>query len=85
MSEMKKLVRRPSAIAIAIRAWLLVLGALAANADGFSVVEPAADGWFNAKFLAPDGTLPPDVMRDTLHPDETGYRIWAESISKVLR
>ena len=42
MSEMKKLVRRPSAIAIAIRAWLLVLGALAANADGFSVVEPAA-------------------------------------------
>ena len=40
---------------------------------------------FNAKFLAPDGTLPPDVMRDTLHPDEKGYRIWAESISKVLR
>jgi len=32
------------------------------------------------KFLAPDGTLPADVMPDGLHPNEKGYRIWAEAI-----
>jgi lysophospholipase L1-like esterase len=32
------------------------------------------------QFLAPDGTLPADVMPDGLHPNEKGYRIWAEAI-----
>jgi lysophospholipase L1-like esterase len=32
------------------------------------------------KFLAPDGTLPRDVMPDGLHPNENGYRIWAEAV-----
>ncbi len=32
------------------------------------------------KFLSPDGTLPADVMPDALHPNERGYRIWAEAI-----
>jgi lysophospholipase L1-like esterase len=29
------------------------------------------------KFLAPDGSLPTDVMPDGLHPNLTGYGIWA--------
>jgi N-acetylglucosamine-6-sulfatase len=33
------------------------------------------------KFLAPDGTLPTDIMPDGLHPNEKGYRIWADAIS----
>ncbi|HVE42139.1 MAG TPA: platelet-activating factor acetylhydrolase IB subunit [Planctomycetota bacterium] len=33
-----------------------------------------------AKFLAPDGTLPKDIMPDFLHPNEKGYQIWADAI-----
>src|SRR5262249_18331191 len=36
------------------------------------------------KFLAPDGTLPKDVMPDYLHPNEKGYEIWAAAIKKPL-
>jgi lysophospholipase L1-like esterase len=32
------------------------------------------------RFLAPDGTLPRDVMPDGLHPNVNGYRVWAEAI-----
>lgn len=32
------------------------------------------------KFLASDGTLPADIMPDGLHPNEKGYRIWAEAM-----
>jgi lysophospholipase L1-like esterase len=34
------------------------------------------------KFLAPDGSIPMDVMPDApaLHPNEKGYQIWAEAI-----
>jgi lysophospholipase L1-like esterase len=31
-------------------------------------------------FLAPDGSLPADIMPDGLHPSEKGYRIWADAI-----
>ena len=31
-------------------------------------------------FLDPDGSLPQSVMPDLLHPNETGYRLWAEAI-----
>lgn len=31
------------------------------------------------RFLAPDGTLPVEVMPDGLHPNAEGYRIWAEA------
>jgi N-acetylglucosamine-6-sulfatase len=37
------------------------------------------------KFLAPDGTLPVDVMPDGLHPNEKGYRIWAEAIQGKVK
>ncbi|MHC4379902.1 MAG: GDSL-type esterase/lipase family protein [Planctomycetota bacterium] len=31
-------------------------------------------------FLTTDGVLPKEVMPDLLHPEEVGYRIWAEAI-----
>jgi lysophospholipase L1-like esterase len=37
------------------------------------------------KFLAPDGTLPKEVMSDFLHPGEKGYAIWAAAIEKPLK
>ena len=33
------------------------------------------------KFLAPDGTLTPEIMPDGLHPNLAGYQIWADAIS----
>ena len=33
-----------------------------------------------ARFLAPDQTLPKDIMPDFLHPNEKGYQIWADAI-----
>jgi lysophospholipase L1-like esterase len=37
-----------------------------------------------AKFLAPDGTIPADVMSDLLHPGPKGYEIWAEAVKEPL-
>jgi len=34
----------------------------------------------NAKFLTKDGFLSKKIMPDYLHPNEVGYRIWAEAI-----
>lgn len=36
------------------------------------------------KFLGPDGKIPSDVMPDQLHPNEKGYRIWAEAMKPLL-
>ena len=36
------------------------------------------------KFLAPDGTLPKDVMPDALHPNVKGYTIWADAMQPLL-
>ena len=36
------------------------------------------------KFLAPDGTIPEDIMHDKLHPTEKGYEIWAEAVKAPL-
>lgn len=33
-----------------------------------------------AKFLAPDGSISQDLMPDSLHPSDAGYRIWAETL-----
>jgi lysophospholipase L1-like esterase len=38
----------------------------------------------NSKFLAPDGTLPKEIMPDFLHPGEKGYEIWAAAIKEPL-
>jgi lysophospholipase L1-like esterase len=37
-----------------------------------------------AKFLAPDGTIPADVMSDLLHPSPKGYEIWAQAVKEPL-
>lgn len=38
----------------------------------------------NEKFLEDDGTLPKDIMPDLLHPNERGYKIWAEAIEPKI-
>ncbi|MBL9146938.1 MAG: chitobiase/beta-hexosaminidase C-terminal domain-containing protein [Verrucomicrobiaceae bacterium] len=37
------------------------------------------------KFLQPDGTISKDIMPDLLHPNEKGYRIWAEAMEPTLK
>jgi lysophospholipase L1-like esterase len=37
------------------------------------------------KFLAPDGSIPLDIMPDLLHPNEKGYQIWADAIEQPLK
>jgi lysophospholipase L1-like esterase len=36
------------------------------------------------KFLTPDGTLPRELFRDLLHPNEKGCQIWADAINPAL-
>lgn len=38
----------------------------------------------NAKFLGADGKVPAAIMPDFLHPNETGYQIWAEAMEPTL-
>jgi lysophospholipase L1-like esterase len=60
-----------------IRATIAELnGKLAALADNRQVFFKDIGG----AFLAPDGTLPTDVMPDGLHPSAKGYQIWADAI-----
>ncbi len=60
------------------------------NAEASLLASKIADGKtihymdINQKFLTDDGILTTDIMPDFLHPNETGYKIWAEAIeSKV--
>ena len=36
------------------------------------------------KFLQPDGTLPRTMFPDLLHPNTSGYQIWADQLVPVL-
>ena len=36
------------------------------------------------KFLAADGSIPRDIMRDQLHLTPAGYRIWADAMQPLL-
>lgn len=53
-------------------------------------LRPLADGRrvrfldINSSYLAPDGTLPKEIMPDFLHPNERGYDIWANAIREPL-
>ena len=38
----------------------------------------------NAPMLDHDGVLPKEIMPDLLHPNEEGYRIWAEAMAPKL-
>jgi lysophospholipase L1-like esterase len=37
-----------------------------------------------AKFLGPDGKVPPEIMYDGLHLTEKGYQIWADAMAPLL-
>lgn len=37
------------------------------------------------KFLTPKGLITKDIMPDFLHPNEKGYRIWAEAIEPMVK
>ncbi len=39
---------------------------------------------FSARFLATDGTIPPELMADGVHPTTAGYRLWAKAIAPVI-
>jgi lysophospholipase L1-like esterase len=53
---------------------------IAKLADGERVVFLSV----NDKFLQPDGVLAKTIMPDLLHPQATGYRIWAEAMEPAL-
>ena len=36
------------------------------------------------KFLAPDGSIPKDIMPDALHPNHAGFEIWADAMQPLL-
>jgi lysophospholipase L1-like esterase len=36
------------------------------------------------KFLEPDKTISPEMMKDALHPGPKGYQIWADSMNPLL-
>jgi lysophospholipase L1-like esterase len=38
-----------------------------------------------SKFLTPGGLISKDIMPDFLHPNEKGYRIWAEEIEPTVK
>jgi lysophospholipase L1-like esterase len=38
-----------------------------------------------AKFLTPEGLITKDIMPDFLHPNEKGYRLWAEAIEPTVK
>ncbi len=38
----------------------------------------------NSVFLGPDGKIPNAIMPDQLHPNEQGYKLWAEAMQPLL-
>jgi lysophospholipase L1-like esterase len=53
-------------------------------------IAPLADGKtirfldLTPQFLTADGTLPKDIMPDSLHPSRQGYEIWAAAMKPML-
>lgn len=39
----------------------------------------------NSVFLAKDGVLPKEIMPDFLHPNEEGYRLWADALEPHVK
>jgi lysophospholipase L1-like esterase len=56
-----------------------------------AIISTYADGQrvhyldIGKRFLNPDGTLMLDVMPDALHPNESGYQLWADAIDSTLQ
>ena len=40
---------------------------------------------FGHEFIDPQGNIPREMMPDFLHPNEKGYRIWAEAIEPTVK
>jgi lysophospholipase L1-like esterase len=40
---------------------------------------------FGSQFIENDGSISSSIMRDALHPNEAGYRIWAEAMEPKLK
>ena len=60
---------------------LQVNQALARLADGVNVFYLD----FGSKYVENDGTIAKNIMPDYLHPNEAGYRIWADAIEPKLK
>lgn len=60
------------------------------NEEINDMIEHYADGkkihWLDLTdtFLNEDGVLPKEVMPDALHPEQKGYRMWAEAMEPTL-
>ena len=60
------------------------------NAEASLLASKIADGKkihylnINDKFLTEDGELTKKIMPDYLHPNKTGYTIWAEAIEPKI-
>ncbi|MDO3381233.1 GDSL-type esterase/lipase family protein [Gilvimarinus algae] len=60
------------------------------NADINRLIEQFADGEqvvyrnINRVFLDDEGRLSSDIMPDYLHPNEVGYRLWADAMDKEI-
>ena len=65
-----------------IRAQLKEINAAIAKLDDGRNVKFLDIG---GKFLTPDGTLPKDIMPDSLHPNDKGYEIWAQAIEGTVK
>jgi lysophospholipase L1-like esterase len=61
---------------------LAAVNQLIAKLDGTANVTFLDIG---AKFLTPEGLITKDIMPDFLHPNEKGYRIWAEAIEPTVK
>lgn len=61
---------------------LAAVNSLIAKLDGKKNVTYLDIG---PKFLTPEGLITKDIMPDYLHPNEKGYRIWAEAIEPTVR
>jgi beta-glucosidase len=63
----------------------------AKNASASLLASEIADGEMihsldiSALFLDDSGKLSADIMPDFLHPNETGYKIWAKAVEPVVK
>ncbi len=69
-------------LAILQREKIAVINQLLAQLDGERNVTFLDIG---PTFLTPEGLITKDIMPDYLHPNEKGYRIWAEAIEPTVK
>ena len=40
---------------------------------------------FGSQYIEKDGSISKDIMPDALHPNEAGYKIWANAMEPKLK